>query len=136
MTTLQEFLNANPVEGLTEEVPVSPRFKDKEGNLLKFKIKALSGPEFEDVRKRSMEIRKKGKIEFNAQRFNNTLVINNTLEPNFKDAESIKKLGCATPEDYLNKVLLPGEIVTLAGCIQSLSGFDVDMDDLVEEAKN
>lgn len=136
MSTLQEFLNANPVEGLTDEVIVSPRFKDAEGNLLKFKIKALSGSEFEDVRKRSMEIKKKGKLEFNAQRFNNTVVINNTLEPNFKDAESIKKLGCVEPEAYLNKVLLPGEIATLAEHIQRLSGFDVDMDDLVDEAKN
>lgn len=136
MSTLQEFLNSNPVDDLTEEVPVSARIKDKEGNVLKFKIKALSGPEFEDIRKRSTEIKKKGKVEFNAQRFNNTLVINNTLEPNFKDAESIKQLGCVYPEDYLNKVLLPGEIATLSEHIQRLSGFDVDMDTLVEEAKN
>lgn len=136
MSTLQDFLNSNPVDNLTEEVVVSNRFKDKEGNFLKFKIKAMSGPEFEDVRKRSTTIQKKGKVEFNAQRFNNTSVINNTLEPSFKDAESIKKLGCSTPEEYLNKVLLPGEIATLAEHIQKLSGFDTDMEELVEEAKN
>ncbi|MEK5480306.1 XkdN-like protein [Paenibacillus sp. FSL R5-0407] len=136
MSTLQDFLNSNPVDNLTEEVVVSNRFKDKEGNLLKFKIKAMSGPEFEDVRKRSTTIQKKGKVEFNAQRFNNTCVINNTLEPSFKDAESIRKVGCSTPEEYLNKVLLPGEIATLAEHIQKLSGFDTDMEELVEEAKN
>lgn len=134
--SLQDFLNANPVDGLTEEVIVSKRFKDAEGNLLKFKIKAMTSAEFEDVRKRSTTIHKKGKVEFNAQQFNTTSVINNTLEPDFKDAASIQKLGCTTPEQYLNKVLLPGEIATLAERIQRLSGFDVDMDELVEEAKN
>ncbi|GIP59689.1 XkdN-like protein [Paenibacillus sp. FSL W8-0186] len=134
--SLQDFLNANPIDGLTEEVTVSKRFKDAEGNLLKFKIKAMTGPDFEELRKRSTTILKKGKVEFNAQQFNTTSVINNTLVPDFKDAESISKLGCTTPEQYVNKVLLPGEIATLAEHIQRLSGFDVGMEDLVEEAKN
>lgn len=134
--SLQDFLNSNPIDGLIEEVVVSKRFVDADGNILKFKIKAMTAPEFEDIRKRSTVIQKKGKVEFNAQRFNNTSVINNTIEPNFKDADSIKKLGCATPEDYLNKVLLPGEIATLSDRIQRLSGFDTDMEELVEEAKN
>lgn len=136
MSTLQDFLNSNPIEGLTEEVVVSSRFKDGEGNLLKFKIKAMNGSEYEDARKRSTTIQKKGKVEFNVQRFNNTCVINQTLEPSFKDAESIKKLGCNTPEEYLNKVLLPGEIAALVEHIQKLSGFDADMQELVDEAKN
>lgn len=134
--SLQDFLNANPIDGLTEEVTVSKRFKDAEGNLLKFKIKAMTGPEFEEVRRRSTTIQKKGKVEFNAQLFNTISVINNTLVPDFKDAESINKLGCTTPEQYVNKVLLPGEIATLAEHIQRLSGFDVGMEELVEEAKN
>lgn len=136
MSTLQDFLNSNPVEGLTEDVTVSSRIKDAEGNLLKFTIKAMSGEGFEDIRKRSTTVLKKGKVDFNASRFNITCVINNTVEPSFKDAESIKKLGCTTPEQYLNKVLLPGEIATLAAHIQKLSGFETDMEDLVEEAKN
>lgn len=136
MSTLQEFLNANPVDNLTDEVIVSDRFKDKEGNLLKFTIKAMTNKEFEDVRKRSMKIMKGHKVEFDAQLFNTSIIINHTLVPDFKDAASIKKLGCTTPEEYLNKVLLSGEIATLANEIQKLSGFDVDINDLVEEAKN
>lgn len=136
MSTLQDFLNENLVNGLTDEVVISPRFKDKEGKLLKFKIKALSSPEFESIRKRCMTIGKKGKVDFNTQQFNNSIVIEHTIEPNFKDAESLAKVGAINPEDYLNKVLLSGEIATLAEEIQKLSGFNVDMDSLVEEAKN
>lgn len=137
MSTLQEFLNANPVDNLTAEVVVSDRFKDSEGNILKFKIRAMSGDEFEECRKKSMTITggKRRNVELNLGKLNAAIVISCTLEPNFKDAESIQKLGCATPEQYLNRVLLPGEIVELSSQIQQLSGFK-DMDELIEEAKN
>ena len=83
-----------------------------------------------------MNIGRKGKVDFNTQQFNNTLVIEHTIEPSFKDAESLKKVGAINLENYLNKVLLSGEIATLAEEIQKLSGFNVEMDSLVEEAKN
>jgi hypothetical protein len=134
--SLQEFLNDNPVDNLTEDVVVSPRFKGKDGNLLKFTIKAMTSQEFEEIRKSAMQIKKGRKVEFDAQKFNLRTVINHTIMPDFKNAESIQKLGCKTPEEYVQKVLLAGEVTTLAGKIQELSGFDVDMEDLVEEAKN
>src|SRR5690625_2259413 len=123
--SLQEFLNANPIDNLTDEVVISDRFKDKEGKLLKFKIKAMNSDEFEDLRKKSMNVsaNKRRRVELDLKQFNNAIVINFTLEPNFKDVESIKKLGCMTPEQYLNKVLLPGEISELSSQIQQLSGF-------------
>ncbi|MEK5235466.1 XkdN-like protein [Paenibacillus sp. FSL L8-0470] len=133
---LQDFLNANPVDGLTEEVAVSPRFKDKDGKPLLFKIKAMTDAEFNDLRKGCTNVRKGQKIEFDSGRFNLQTVIRNTMEPNFKDAASIKSLGCNTPDEYVQKVLLAGEVATLAQRISELSGFDVDMSDLVEEAKN
>lgn len=138
MSTLQEFLNSNVVDGLTEEVAISDRFKDKDGKLLKFKIKAMTGSEFEDIRKKSMKVAAKGKrsVEMDLRKMNNTIVIENTLDPSFKDAESIKKLGCANPEEYLEKVLLAGEIAELANQIQRLSGFHTDLSELVEEVKN
>ena len=136
MSTLQEFLNAHPIDGLTDEVVVSNRFRGPNGEVLKFRIKAMTNQTFDDLRKRYTRIGKGRKVEFDAQGFNNAVVIEHTLDPNFKDAESIKKLGCATPEEYLNRVLLPGEVATLAQKISELSGFDVEMEELVEEAKN
>ena len=59
-----------------------------------------------------------------------------TIEPNFKDADSIKKAGCQSPEQFLYKSLLAGEIAELAQQISALSGFDADMEEMVEEAKN
>lgn len=134
--SLQDFLNANPVDNLTEEVIVSKRFKDKDGNLLKFKIKAMTNAEFDEIRKAATTVKKGRKVEFDAHKFNLRMVINHTVEPDFKHADSIKKLGCSTSDDYVQRVLLPGEVAALAQKIQELSGFDVSMEDLVEEAKN
>lgn len=136
MSNLQDFLNANPVDNLTEEVAVSPRFKDKDNNLLKFKVKAMTNAEFDEIRKAATTVKKGRKIEFDAHKFNLQMVVNHTVEPNFKQVDSIKKLGCSTPEEYVQRVLLAGEVSTLATKIQELSGFDVSMEELVEEAKN
>ena len=137
MSKLQKFLNANPVAGMTKEVVVSDRFRDEEGNLLKFTIRSISPSEFEEIRKKALSLKKGGKeIEFDTGKFNMALVINCTVDPNFKDAESIKQLGCATPEQYVNKVLLAEEVEELAQQIRAFSGFDKDLDELVKEAKN
>lgn len=136
MSSLQEFLNANPVDNLTAEVTISDRFKDQEGNVLKFKIKAMTNQEFEMLRKKALKPKKGGKFEFDSAIFNNDIVLNYTVVPDFKDAESIKKMGCTSPEQYLGRVLLAGEVQELAQQISKLSGFDQDMDELIEEAKN
>ncbi len=134
--SLQEFLNQNAIDNLTAEVPISKRFKDKAGNIMKFTIKAMTDAEFEDYRKQSMSLKKGGKFEMNLRTFNTKIVIGNTINPNFKDAASIKALGCITSEQYLSKVLLSGEIAELSKQIQALSGFDTDIEDLKEEVKN
>lgn len=134
--SLQDFLNANPIENLIEKVTVSNRFKDAKGNAIPFEIKAMTSPEFDEIRKGCTTIKKGRKVEFDAQKFNMKIAINHTVTPDFKHAESIQKLGCKTPEEYLNKVLLSGELATLAEKIQLLSGFNVEMEELIEEAKN
>lgn len=133
---LQDFLIANPVDNLTEEVVISPRFVDEKGNPLKFTIKAMTPIEFEDIRKKAMQIKKGKKVEFDNQLFNLSIAINNTVNPDFKNAESIQKLGVKTPEEYIQRVLLAGELTTLVEKINKLSGFDVDMNELVDEVKN
>lgn len=135
-SALQSFLLENTVENITLEVLVSERFKDKDGKLLKFKIRAMTGGEFADYQKECMTIGKKGRVDFNSKKFNEKVIINQCVEPNFKDAELLKKAGCPTPEDFLYKCMLAGEISELANQINTLSGFDQDMEELRAEAKN
>lgn len=135
MSKLIDFLVSNPIENLTEEIIISDRFK-VDGEILKFKIKAVSPDEFSDLQKQCTKVGKKGKVNFDSKMFNDQLIVNYTVEPNFRDAEAIKKAECMTPEQFVNKVLLAGEVATLVEEISTLSGFDKDLDSLREDAKN
>lgn len=131
MSNLMQFLIDNPVDNLTDEVIISGRLAK-----FPFKIKGMTGPEFSEYQKLSTKISRHKKVEFDSKTFNELVVLNHTLNPNFRDAESIKKAGCQTPEQFLYKSLLAGEINELAQQITALSGFDKDIEDTVEEAKN
>lgn len=131
MSMLLDFLVENPVDDVTEQVVISQRLAK-----FPFTIKAMSGTEFSAYQKRATKYSKSKKVEFDSKLFNEQVVINHTVEPNFRDAEAIKKAGCLTPEQFLYRSLLAGEIAELAERISALSGFDADIEAVVDEAKN
>lgn len=136
MTALTDFLLANPVNTIEKEVAVSKRIVDEQGNLLKFKIKPMLNEQYLEYQNQCTIPKKGGKIEFNTKRFNQLVILNHTVEPNFRSAELVHQAGCSTPEQLLNKMLLAGEIQVLAEQIRIISGFEDSLDDLVEEVKN
>lgn len=133
---LTDFLLANPVDTMTKEVVVSKRLKDEDGNLYKFTIKPMLQEEYLTYQEQCTIAKKGGKIEFNTKRFNQLLILNHTINPNFRDAEFLQKANCVRPEQALNKFLLSGEIQNLAEQIRIVSGFEDSLDDLVDEVKN
>ena len=140
MSKLSDFLKENmDISSKEVEVLVSPRFKDKDGNPLKFKIKPLTNTEFGDYQKRCTKMNfngRKRETTFDSGVFNVMVVVNQCVDPNFKDSTFLKEIGVATPEQALNKVLLAGEIVELSNQITNISGFDVDINEKIDEAKN
>ncbi|MGG0663405.1 phage portal protein [Viridibacillus arvi] len=65
-----------------------------------------------------------------------TLAVKCTLFPNLHDKDlqdSYKVMGA---EALLKKMLLPGEYADYLKIVQTVNGFDVGMDEAVEEAKN
>ncbi|MGI5829898.1 MAG: phage tail assembly chaperone [Bradymonadia bacterium] len=130
MSNLQEFLLEASVEDCIKEILVSERLK---GN--GFKIKAMSNEQYKRFQKLCIS-QKNGKRHFNDSKMKEMMLIECVVEPNFSDAAWIQKAGCATPEQLLNKVLLPGEIERIVGEISELSGFGQDLEQAVEEAKN
>lgn len=136
MSRLLEFLTENTVEDIAEKVYISERFKDEDGELLAFTVKPVPSKEYNELQKKHSKIKKKGNVEFNSDAFNMDLITNYTVEPNFRDVEALKKVGCVTPDQFINKTLLAGECSKLAEKIGEISGFNEDMDELREEAKN
>ena len=133
---LTDFLLANPVDNIIQEVVVSKRLKDENGELFKFKIKPMLHEQYLSYQEQCMVPKKGGKIDFNTRKFNQLLVLNHTEYPNFRNAEFLQQAGCRTPEQALNKLLLAGEISMLAEQIRQVSGFEDSLDDLVDDAKN
>lgn len=129
-------LNNLDVTTLTAEVYPGDRFITAKQP---FTIRPMTVDEFEAWQKQCNKIKfVKGRreSEFNTKRFNELVVINCTTKPNFKDADTLKKAGCQTPEAFLNKALLPGEIGMIGNEISALSGFDKSLDEVKEEVKN
>jgi len=127
--TLEDFLISNPVN-LEDEVKISDRIP------FNFKIHAMSNELYSELQKRHTKMFRKGKMSFDSAGFNIEMILKCCDYPNFKDAEFVKKVGVVSPAEAVKKVLLPGEIVNLAGFIQELSGFDKDTEELREDVKN
>ena len=100
MSKLLQFLVQNPVNNITADVVISQRLRE-----FPFKIKAMSGDEFSEYQRAATIIGRHQKASFNSKIFNEMTIINHTVEPNFRDADSIKAAGCTTPEQFLYKSL-------------------------------
>lgn len=136
MSTLQDILNLNIVDNITRDVVISNRFKDENGNNLKFKIKPILFDDLNRLKRKATFIDKNGQPVIDEGKLNTYCIIEATIEPSFKDIKSMEKLKVNTPEQYLNKVLLSGEIEKLIKEILTISGFVESFEDLVCDIKN
>lgn len=129
MNNLEDFLALPDVDSIEEEIFVNKRIG-------KVTIKAMTSDDFSEYQRKSRgKINKKG-IDFDGAKFNLLIVAGQTVKPDFKNADLLKKANCTTATELIQKKLLPGEIAEIAQQIQRLSGFDSDMSEDVEEAKN
>lgn len=129
MSDLEQFLALPDVENIIEEVFVSER-------LGKFKVKAMTADEHREYQKQCQGRMKKGGIDFDTTKFNLLLVAGQTVSPNFANAEFLKKSGCTTAMEFIKKKLKAGEIAELATQICAISGFETDITEDIEQAKN
>ena len=65
-----------------------------------------------------------------------SLAVKCTLFPNLHSAELQDSYGVKGAEALLQRMLLPGEYAEYLKLIQTVNGFDVGMDEMVDEAKN
>lgn len=118
--------------GLTEEVIVSDRFKDENGEIIPFIIKAVSE---EDSRKiRIFSMTDKGRID--RDKYLTLLVCKAVTSPNLCDSTLQSAYGVLGEDRLLSKMLLAGEFALLAKKVQALCGFDINLQDRISEIKN
>lgn len=128
MKSLEDFLALPDISEITEEIELS--------RLGKLKIKALDSDEYNIYIKKNRKVDRKGNVNFNDNAFKLDIISEKLVEPDFSNPEFLKKAKCNTAKEFINSKLLPGEIQELSDKILELSGFDKDISDDIEEAKN
>lgn len=131
--TLAEFLVENPVSGVELEIEdLSSRLAG-----FTFRVSAMDSKQFmgyQSLAHAVAQTKKQKGMDLGV--FSEQVVINHTIEPNFKEEALLKKAGVMTPEQFVNKYLTAGEVVELQKRITELSGFNESVDDKVKKVKN
>lgn len=129
---LEDFLCANLVQDEKEKVVLCERLKAFE-----FEIGGMDKKQYDGYINQCVVKDNKGKVvKQNIALFNELVVLNHCLYPDFKAVEFIQKAGAATPGQALYKVLKLGEVEKLADAILKFNGFDRDFETLRKKAKN
>jgi len=135
MSNLQAFLH--PVQSAdVQEVVISRRFIGENGKPIPFKIRPLTQEENARISKQSMRLVKGGKRGEKALdniEYTNRIVVEATVEPDFRSEELCRAYGTMDPVEVPGKMLLAGEYKRLMDAIMELSHFE---DDLEDEVKN
>ncbi len=142
MSDLSAFLAQNAVQDGIVKYPASKRFLDGDGKPVEWELQSIDSGKDEQIRKScTQKVPVPGKsgrytLELDAGKYLKLTAVECVVFPNLHDAKLQDSYGVMGAENLLTKMLKPGEYQDLLKKIQEINGFDVLMDDLVEEAKN
>lgn len=129
MSRLEEFLALPNVDEMVTDITM-----DRLGT---FTVKPLSPEKHQEFQNRCRtKNRKTGDVDFNMLKFNLLVISNQVINPNFSDANALQTSGFQNPRDLIEAKFKAGEIFELAQKICEISGFDTEIEEVVEEAKN
>ena len=129
MSELIDFLSLPDISEMEKTIKINDRI----GSVV---IKPMTQIQWEGYRSRcSGKLSKKG-VDFDNEKFNNLVLAGQVTSPNFADAAMLSKANCTTAAEFISKKILPGEIAEIVSQITKLSGFDTDINEEIEEAKN
>lgn len=142
MSTLSAFLaeNALPVDHI--KVVVSNRFLDEDGKPIEWEIKTIDSAADEQIRKactkRFPVPGKKNQFtrELDSDAYVGKLAVACTVFPNLNDQGLQDSYHVMGADALLKAMLTPGEYANYLTKIQEVCGFDVTLQDEVDEAKN
>lgn len=140
MSDFSVFMNGSKTNEVTKFV-ASERFK-KNGKPVEWEIKPIDSDLDELLRKdctRKVPIAgKRGQYtqELDNDKYIGRMCAACTVYPNLKEAEFQDAFGVKTEDALLKKLLLPGEYTEYKAKVMEVNGYDLSMEELVDEAKN
>lgn len=127
MADLYAFLHPVKPEDVTEDVVISDRFKDQNGNVVPFKIKALTKGKVEQLARQCRVKNKSKDFDTNVE-LGTRMIVEATVYPDFTSSELCEAYGTLDPLEVVSKMLLYGEANKLAAAISKLSGTGDEID--------
>lgn len=125
-----------------DEVPAVEKIIKLGGKDKKMQFKPISATLGDEIRKKCRKISfVKGQkiIDTDQDKYSANLIIETTTYPDLKNAELQKSWGVLGAEDLLNTMkskLADGEYSDWATAVSEINGYNKDIKELVEEAKN
>lgn len=141
MSDFSMFMNGASTEEVVEYV-ASKRFKDKSGNAIPWKIKSIDSDLDESIKKECTKrvpiVGKRGQYnqETDTDKYIGKLCVACTVFPNLNDAALQDSYGVKTADALIKKMLKPGEYTEYKAKVMEVNGYDMSMEELVDEAKN
>ncbi|MGG0775432.1 phage portal protein [Bacillus rugosus] len=138
---LSFFMPGQTIEAEEVKVPISKRFVDKEGNVVPFIFKAITTERIDELEKENTtykNVKGRGRVkELDSQRFYARIAVETTVYPNFKAQELREAYKTEDPVEVAKRVLsVGGEYANWLNKAIEINGFDDDLEDLEEAAKN
>lgn len=141
MSSLSAFLN--PIKPENQKVVVSKRFIDPDTNEpVAWEVKCITPKEYKEIKKgctrKAPVPGKKGAYlpEVDTDAMLNKIAVACTVYPNLDDAELQDGYGVMGADQLLMSMLLPGEYDDYITIVTEINGYDISMDEKVDEAKN
>lgn len=144
MSKMQAFFAHNAKKPGNIKQAISKSFVDAEGNAIEWEFAPVH-PDTDEKLKQQCTVKKmitqgkrKGQYDtdFLAAKYQNLLAVNSIIFPNLLDKELQESYNVMTAEDLFKAMLLNGEIIDAIKASQEANGFEIDLDELIEEAKN
>lgn len=143
MSNLSAFLKKNKKMKENTKYAATKSLCDEKGNPLEWEIKPVSTRENDDIRDDcTIEVPVKGKPNIyrnkvNSAKYAAKMLVASVVFPDLRNAELQDSYGVSSPEDLVKEMVDdPGEYNDFVAFVNKFNGFDVSMEDKVEEAKN
>lgn len=143
MSKFSRFMKANKIEKENGKYAPTKSLCDENGKPLEWEFKHISSKENENIRESCMvDVPITGKPNVFRPKLKTSdyvlkMITSSIVLPDLYDTELQDSYSVKTPEDLLFALVDdPGEYNDLAAWVQSFQGFNVSLDDKVEEAKN
>lgn len=142
MSNLSAFLVQNVEKTENIKYVVSKRFLDEDQKPIEWEVRCVTSSEDEELRRNcTKRVRVPGKKnqftnETDYNLYLGKLAAACTVYPNLNNAELQSNYGVMGADSLLKAMLLPGEYANYLAKVQEVNGFDIDFDEMVEEAKN